>query len=168
MCCHFLTVDTDSGPPRRSPVDSDRPAADGSSPLATTCGTKRRAWSAARSTPKAKNCPGDRAPPRSAAAQTSTAACRRRRKTPPMVSAVSTSIACLSNRTSSEISSQKRLQAAPPAHTCGKPWTSDIPKAGSPGWRSAQRRSQGIVAAVEDARTERVTAPPFDGAERRR
>ena len=51
--------------------------------------------------------PGDPTPERSAAAQASTAACRRRRTTPARVSAVSISIACFSNRTSSESWSQK-------------------------------------------------------------
>ena len=107
-----------------------------------TSGTKCRAWSAARSTPKAKSCPGDLAPARSVAAQARSAACRSRPTTPARASAVSTSIACLSNRTSSESLSQKQPQAAQPAHTCGKPPSFGIPKAGMPGWRSAQQRSQ--------------------------
>ena len=96
-------------------------------------GTKCRAWSAARSTPKAKSCPGDLAPARSVAAQARSAACRSRPTTPARASAVSTSIACLSNRTSSESLSQKQPQAAQPAHTCGKPPSFGIPKAGMPG-----------------------------------
>ena len=127
-------------------ADLSRPA--GSPPTGTgpsmsiTSGTKCRAWSAARSTPKAKSCPGDLAPARSVAAQARSAACRSRPTTPARVSAVSTSIACLSNRTSSESLSQKQPQAAQPAHTCGKPPSFGIPKAGMPGWRSAQQRSQ--------------------------
>jgi hypothetical protein len=39
----------------------------------------------------------------------------------------------LSNRTSSESLSQKQPQAAQPAHTCGKPPSFGIPKAGMPG-----------------------------------
>jgi hypothetical protein len=96
-------------------------------------GNKCRAWSAARSTPKAKSCPGDLAPARSVAAQARSAACRSRPTTPARASAVSTSIACLSNRTSSESLSQKQPQAAQPAHTCGKPPSFGIPKAGMPG-----------------------------------
>jgi hypothetical protein len=75
------------------------------------------------------------------AAQARSAACRSRRTTPARASAVSTSIACLSNRTSSESLSQKQPQAAQPAHTCGKPPSLGIPTAGMPGWRSAQQRS---------------------------
>jgi hypothetical protein len=115
------------------------------------------AWSAARSTPKAKSCPGDLAPERSVAAQASTAACRSRPTTPARASAVSTSIACLSNRTSSESLSQKQPQAAQPAHTCGKPPSFGIPTAGMPGGRSAQQAIPG-AAAVEDSKTERVKA----------
>ena len=127
-------------------ADLSRPA--GSPPTGTgpsmsvPSGTKCRAWSAARSTPKAKSCPGDLAPARSVAAQARSAACRSRPTTPARASAVSTSIACLSNRTSSESLSQKQPQAAQPAHTCGKPPSFGIPKAGMPGWRSAQQRSQ--------------------------
>jgi hypothetical protein len=62
---------------------------------------------------------------------------------PPIVFMInSTSIACLSNRTSSESLSQKHPQAAQPAPTCGKPRRFGIPTAGMPGWRSAQQRSQ--------------------------
>jgi hypothetical protein len=100
------------------------------------------AWSAAWSRPKAKSCPGDLAPARSVAAQARSAACRSRPTTPARASAVSTSIACLSNRTSSESLSQKQPQAAQPAHTCGKPRSFGIPTAGMPGWRPAQQRSQ--------------------------
>jgi hypothetical protein len=110
--------------------------------MSITSGTKSRAWSAARSTPKAKSCPSDLAPARSVAAQARSAACRSRPTTPARASAVSTSIACLSNRTSSESLSQKQPQAAQPAHTCGKPRSFGIPPAGMPGWRSAQQRSQ--------------------------
>jgi hypothetical protein len=118
-------------------ADLSRPA--GSPPTGTgpsmsvPSGTKCRAWSAARSTPKAKSCPGDLAPARSVAAQARSAACRSRPTTPARASAVSTSIACLSNRTSSESLSQKQPQAAQPAHTCGKPPSFGIPKAGMPG-----------------------------------
>jgi hypothetical protein len=76
------------------------------------------------------------------AAQARSAACRSRPTTPSRASAVSTSIACLSNRTSCESLSQKQPQAAQPAHTCGKPPSFGIPTAGMPGWRSAQQRSQ--------------------------
>ena len=106
------------------------------------CRPGPRAWSAARSTPKAKSCPGDLAPARSVAARARSAACRSRPTTPARASAVSTSIACLSNRTSSESLSQKQPQAAQPAHTCGKPRRFGIPMAGMPGRRSAQQRSQ--------------------------
>jgi hypothetical protein len=142
-------------------ADISRPA--GSSPtgagpsMSVPSGTKCRAWSAARSTPKAKSCPGDPALARSAAAQASTAACRSRRTTPASVSAVSTSITCLSNRTSSESLSQKRRQAARPAHTCGKPPSFGTPTAGMPG--GGQPNSDpSRAAAVEDSRTERVMA----------
>ena len=64
---------------------------------------------------------------------TESAACRRRPTTPARASAVSTSIACSSNRTSCESLSQKQPQAAQPAHTCGKPPSFGIPKAGMPG-----------------------------------
>jgi hypothetical protein len=96
-------------------------------------GPSSGAWSAVGSTPKAKSCPGDLAPARSVAAQARSAACRSRPTTPARASAVSTSIACLSNRTSSESLSQKQPQAAQPAHTCGKPPSFGIPKAGMPG-----------------------------------
>ena len=123
-------------------ADLSRPAGSpqaGTGPsMSITSGTKSRAWS----TPKAKSCPGDLAPARSVAAQARSAACRSRRTTPARASAVSTSIACLSNRTSSESLSQKQPQAAQPAHTCGKPPSFGIPTAGMPGWRSAQQRSQ--------------------------
>jgi hypothetical protein len=91
--------------------------------MSITSGTKSRAWS----TPKAKCCPGDLAPARSVAAQARSAACRSRRTTPARASGVSTSIACLSNRTSSESLSQKQPQAAQSAHTCGKPPSFGIP-----------------------------------------
>jgi hypothetical protein len=127
-------------------ADLSRPAGSpqaGTGPsMSITSGTKSRAWSAARSTPKAKSCPGDLAHARSVAAQARSAACRSRRTTPARASAVSTSIACLSNRTSSESLSQKQPQAAQPAHTCGKPPSFGISTAGMPGWRSAQQRSQ--------------------------
>jgi hypothetical protein len=110
--------------------------------MSITSGTKCRAWSAARSTPKATSCPGDRAPARSVAAQARNAACRSRPTTPAKAPAVSTSMACVSNRTSSESLSQKQPQAAQPAHTCGKPRRFGIPKAGRAGRRSAQQRSQ--------------------------
>jgi len=121
-----LAPPTSAGRPvrhRRAPAPS----------MSITSGTKSRAWSAARSTPKAKSCPGDLAPARSVAAQARSAACRSRSTTPSRVSAASASIACLSNRTSSESLSQKQPQAAQPAHTCGKPRSFGIPKAGMPG-----------------------------------
>ena len=73
---------------------------------------------------------------------------------------VSTSIACLSNRTSSESLSQKQPQAAQPAHTCGKPAGFGIPR---PACRAAVGPTAipGMAAAVEDARTEvRYGVPP--------
>ena len=121
-----LAPPTSAGRPVRNRLDT------GPS-MSIASGTKCRAWSAARSTPKAKSCPGDLAPARSVAAQARSAACRRRPTTPARASAVSTSIACLSNRTSSESLSQKQPQAAQPAHTCGKPPSFGIPKAGMPG-----------------------------------
>jgi hypothetical protein len=117
-------------------------------------GTKCPAWSAAWSTPKAKSCPGDLAPVRSVAAQARSAACRSRPTTLARASAVSTSIACLSNRTSSESLSQKQPQAAQPAHTCGKPPSFRITKAGMPG--GGRPNIPGMAAAVEDSRTERI------------
>jgi hypothetical protein len=118
-------------------ADLSRPAGSpqaGTGPsMSITSGTKSRAWSAARSTPKAKSCPGDLALARSVAAQARSAARRRRPTTPARVSAVSTSIVCLSNRTSSESLSQKQPEAAQRAHTCGKPRSFGIPKAGMPG-----------------------------------
>ena len=142
-------------------ADLSRPA--GSPPtgigpsMSVPSGTKCRAWSAARSTPKAKSCPGDLAPARSVAAQARSAACRSRPTTPARASAVSTSIACLSNRTSSESLSQKQPQAAQPAHTCGKPPSFGIPTAGMPGG-GRPNSDPSRAAAVEDSRTERVMA----------
>ena len=125
---------TSAGRPVRSPT--------GTCPSTLVpSGTKCLAWSAARSTPKANGCPADPAPARSAPAQASTAACRSRRTTPARVSAVSTSIACLSNRTSSESSSQKQRQAAQPAQTCGNGAPSESLRPGTPCRRSAQQRS---------------------------
>jgi hypothetical protein len=130
------TCSADISRPAGSPQGGTGPS------MSITSGTKSRAWSTARSTPKAKSCPGDPAPARSVAAQARSAACRRRRTTPARASAVSTSITCLSNQTSSESLSQKQPQAAQPAHTCGKPRSFGTPTAGMPGWRSAQQRSQ--------------------------
>src|SRR5215211_685088 len=61
----------------------------------------------------------------------------------------------MSNRTSSESLSQKQPEAAQPAHTCGKPPSFGIPKAGTAVGPTA---IPGIAAAVEDSRTERVMA----------
>jgi hypothetical protein len=121
------TCSADISRPAGSPQGGTGPS------MSITSGTKSRAWSAARSTPKAKSCPGDLAPARSVAAQARSAACRRRRTTPARASAVSTSITCLSNQTSSESLSQKQPQAAQPAHTCGKPRSFGTPTAGMPG-----------------------------------
>jgi hypothetical protein len=93
---------------------------------------------------------------RSVAAQASSAASRSRPTTPARASAVSTSMACLSNRTSSESLSQKQPQAAQSAHTCGKPPSFGIPTAGMPG--GGRPNIPGMAAAVEDSRTERVKA----------
>jgi hypothetical protein len=91
-----------------------------------------------------------RSPARSAAG-------RRRPTTPARASAVSTSIACLSNRTSSESLSQKQPQAAQPAHTCGNRLASVSLR---PACRPAVGPTAipGRAAAVEDSRTERVMA----------
>jgi hypothetical protein len=123
--------------------------------MSVPSGTKCRTWSAARSTPKAKSCPGNPAGVQSAVAQARllfvAVDARRRQGFLPCRDP-----SHVSNPTSSELSSQKQLQAAPPTQPVETAYQRYLRPAPSGGRPNSNSRHCG---AVEDARTERLNGP---------
>ena len=110
--------------------------------MSITSGTKSRAWSAARSTPKAKSCPGVSSP---CAFRGSPSAKRCLSKEAHDASEGFCGVdihRVLVQSNLLRVIEPEQPQAAQRADTCGKPRRFGIPTAGMPGWRPAQQRSQ--------------------------